>query len=111
MNDKSHTTVTHVILSILLAVMAWYIGYMGASSRQSNTGFDNERYDLLKQQYDKQIKLAYDSIAVLNEQIAINNNSIDSLNKKKNEKITIVRRSLNTNKDINDFLSNRYKDR
>jgi hypothetical protein len=110
MNDKSRTTVTHVILSILLAVMAWYIGYMGASSRQS-TGFDNERYDLLKQQYDKQIKLAYDSIAVLNEQIAINNNSIDSLNKKKNEKITIVRRSLNTNKDINDFLSNRYKDR
>jgi hypothetical protein len=109
MNDKSRTTVTHVILSILLAVMAWYIGYMGASSRQ--TGFDNERYDLLKQQYDKQIKLAYDSIAVLNEQIAINNNSIDSLNKKKNEKITIVRRSLNTNKDINDFLSNRYKDR
>ena len=103
---------TEKILSIVnTAIVLIVLLFMFFYDKDSEVIVDTQGYEILKQEYDKQIKQAYDSIAVLNERIARNNNSIDSLKQKKNEKITIIRRSLNTNKDINDFLSTRYKDR
>lgn len=102
--EKILSIVNTAIVLIVLLFMVFY-------EKPSEVIMDTSGYDMLKQEYDKQIKVANDSIAMLKEQLEMNNKSIDSLKLKKNEKITIIRRSLNSNSDINDFLSNRYKDR
>lgn len=59
-------------------------------------------------EYEKIIAAASDSILALVDSIEKNNRQIELIKKRKNEKIINIRNTINTNDDINRFLSDRY---